>query len=121
MNGATRLNTLVQRGSGGVQGDDMLGLSGRSEKRIARTVTVNISRLDEPSLKETACTENISPRGARVVTEREWQPGSLVLFISPKDGVRSEAQIVYCQHLGESRFAVGLELSARLEQWGKTR
>jgi hypothetical protein len=99
----------------------MVRLSGRSESRIARTVTVNISPLDEPLLKETAFTENISPRGARVVTEQEWQPGSLVLFISPKDGVRSQAQIVYCQRLGESRFAVGLELSARLEPWAKPR
>jgi PilZ domain len=94
----------------------MLRLGGRSEKRTARAVAIELSRLDESLLKEKAFTENVSPRGARVVTEREWQPGSLVLFICPKDGVRSQAQIVYCQRLGESRFAVGLELSARLEQ-----
>jgi hypothetical protein len=62
----------------------------------------------------------VSPRGARVVTEREWQPGARLLLVSLQDEVQSEARIVYCERVAEYRFAVGLELSARV-QWAKTR
>jgi YesN/AraC family two-component response regulator len=37
-----------------------------------------------------------------------------------QDEVQSEARIVYCERVAEYRFAVGLELSARV-QWAKTR
>ena len=118
MNGASQLGTRLERRSGGVHGDDALVRpTGRFEKRIVRTVRVEISSLDDPLLKEMAHTENISSRGARVITHREWTPRSLVLVISPKDNVRSCAQIVYSQSLGEGRFAVGLELAVRSEQW----
>jgi len=63
----------------------------------------------------------VSPRGARVVTGREWQPGARVLLICPEDNVRLEAEIVYYQRLAKNRFAVGLELSARVERWAKPR
>jgi PilZ domain-containing protein len=99
----------------------MHGPTGRSERRTARTIAVELSRLGEPLLNERTFTENVSPRGARVVTEREWQPGANLLLISLKDDVRSQAQIVYCARLAKGRFAVGLELSTRVEQWAKPR
>ena len=97
--------------------------TGRSEGRTTRTISVELSRLSEtlPHDNERTVTENVSPRGARVVTEREWQPGARLLLISLQDDVRSEAQIVYCERLAKYRFAVGLELSARVEQWAKPR
>jgi hypothetical protein len=52
--------------------------------------------------------------------EREWRPGQQVVVISPKDGVRARGQIVYCELLAKSRFAVGLELSVRVESWAKS-
>jgi hypothetical protein len=99
----------------------MPGPTGRSEKRTARAEAVELSCLDDSLLKERAFTENVSPLGARVVTGRECQPGTRVLVIFPKDGVRSRAEVVYCARLAESRFAVGLELSTRVEQWAKPR
>jgi hypothetical protein len=86
--------------------------TGRLEKRTARVVPVELSRVDEPLLKETAFTENLSPHGARVVTEREWHPGTIVLITSFKAALKSRAQIVYCEPLGMGRFAVGVELLA---------
>jgi hypothetical protein len=93
--------------------------TGRSERRTARTIAVEL--WDEPLPNERTFTENVSPRGARVVTEREWQPGARLLLISLQDDIRSEAQIVYCERVAKYRFAVGLELSARVEQWAKPR
>jgi hypothetical protein len=94
--------------------------TGRIEKRIARTVTVEIRPEDEGMPKVRTLTENVSPHGARVLMEREWRPGQRVMVISPKEGVRALGQIVYCEVLAESRFAIGLELSVRVEPWAKS-
>ena len=93
--------------------------TGRFEKRAARAVTVEICPEDEGMPKERTLTENVSPRGARLLMDREWRPGQRVRVIFPKQGVWARGQIVYCQVLAESRFAVGLELSARLESWAR--
>jgi hypothetical protein len=100
--------------------------NGRSEKRIARTLNVEICPLnveicpqDEPKLNERTLTENVSAHGARVLVEQKLQPGQEVLVSSPKEGVRSQARIVYCERVGGGRFAVGLELSRRVEPWAK--
>jgi hypothetical protein len=93
--------------------------TGRCEKRIASAVAVEICLQDEPMLTERVWTENVSAHGARVLMKRKLRPGQHVLVISPKEGVQSQAQIVYCQRLAESKFAVGLELSVRVEQWAR--
>jgi hypothetical protein len=86
--------------------------TGRSERRTLRKAPVEISRVDDPPFKEGAFTENVGPRGARVVTQQAWQPGTDVLVVFSGDGVRLRAKVVYCRDLGTGRFAVGLKLSA---------
>jgi len=93
--------------------------NGRSERRIARTLSVEVCLQDEAKLNERTMTENVSAHGARVLVEQKLQPGQRVLVSSPKEGVRSQARIIYCQRVSESRFAVGLELSGRVELWAK--
>jgi len=85
---------------------------GRSDKRIAKEVAVELARLDHLQLKETAITQNVSVRGMRVATEHLWRPGDRVLLSSPESTVHSRARVVYCQRMGNNRFAVGLELVA---------
>ncbi len=92
---------------------------GRSERRIARTLSVEICLQDEAKLNERTMTENVSAHGARVLMEQKLQPGQRVLVCSPKEGVRSQARIVYCQRMSGSSFAVGLELSGRVELWAR--
>ena len=92
---------------------------GRSERRTARTLTVEVCPQDEAKLNERTMTENVSAHGARVLMEQKLQPGQRVLVSSPKEGVRSQARIIYCQRVSERRFAVGLELSGRVELWAK--
>jgi len=94
--------------------------TGRFEKRIARAVTVEIRLEDEGMPRARTLTENVSPHGARVLMEREWRPGQRVMVMSPNEGVWARGQIVYCEVLAESRCAVGLELSVRVESWGKS-
>lgn len=93
--------------------------NGRSEKRIARTLTVEVCLQDEARLNERTMTENVSAHGARVVMEQKLQPGQRVLVSLPKEGVRAQARIIYCQRVSERSFAVGLELSGRVEVWAK--
>jgi len=82
-------------------------------------VTVEVCAQDEPKLNERMLTENVSAHGARILTERKLERGQQVLVSAPKEGVRSQARIVYCQRVSERRFAAGLELSGRMELWAK--
>ena len=93
--------------------------NGRSEKRVARTVRVEVCLEDEAERNERLLTENVSAHGARVLMEQKLQPGQGVLVSLPREGVRARGRIVYCQRLPEGRFAVGLELSRRVEPWTK--
>jgi hypothetical protein len=93
--------------------------SGRSEKRIARTVHLEICLQNELKVNESTSTENVSAHGARVLVEQKLQPGQQVLVTSPREGVRSQARIVYCHRVATGTFAVGLELTGRVEPWAK--
>ena len=92
--------------------------TGRYEKRAARAVAVEVLHLDESRLNWTAVTENVSPRGARIVTEYNCAPGKRVLVTVSDQGIRSLARVIYCQPLDRTRFALGLHLVVRVEEWG---
>jgi hypothetical protein len=94
----------------------MAVLSGRSAKRIAREVMVELALPDASRLKEAAIAQNVSARGMRVATEHVWHPGDNVLLSSPENGFRTQARIIYCQRLENSKFAVGLELLTPLKE-----
>jgi hypothetical protein len=92
--------------------------SGRYEKRAARTVTIEVLCLDESGLNARTVTENVSPRGARIVTDWNCASGKHVLVTAPEEGVKSLARVVYCQRVDSTKFAVGLQLIVRVEEWG---
>src|SRR6266852_3010426 len=105
--------------------------TGRYEKRTARAVTVEVLRLDESHLNNRAVTENVSPRGALIVTDCNCAPGKHVCVTVPEEGVKSLARVVYCQRLESTKFAVGFQLAAishslakedrSLPEWGVAR
>jgi hypothetical protein len=88
---------------------------GRTERRIAKEVQVELPRPNAPEPQETATAQNISERGMRVVTEHVWRPGDLVFLTSRSTGFRIQARVVYCQRLENMGFAVGLELSTAIQ------
>ena len=95
--------------------------TGRFEQRIAKTEIVELLNLDgSPIAKVKAFTENVSPRGARVITDSIWAPGKFVRLDAPKELVNLPGRVVYCQPLGEGKFAVGLQLDVRVEKWRKS-
>src|SRR5712664_4097438 len=83
--------------------------SGRTEKRSPWAVPVELSRLDLSLPAETTVAENISPRGARVVSRQQWQEGDRVLIKALKSDLQWQTQVVYCEILPSSTFAIGLK------------
>src|SRR6267143_2012941 len=91
--------------------------SGRTEKRSAWAVPVELSHLDLLLPVETTVAENISPRGARVVSKRRWKEGDRVLVKALKGDLRLRAQVVYCEILPSNTFALGLKLLSAAGGW----
>jgi hypothetical protein len=95
--------------------------TGRTQRRIAREVQVELARPSVPESQETAAAENVSERGMRVVTGHIWRPGDLVVLSSPSTGFRTQARVVYCHRVENKGFAMGLELSTTLGELAKPR
>jgi hypothetical protein len=93
--------------------------NGRSERRVARTVSLDACLPAAPKLSERLLTENVSAHGARAFVKERLQPGVQLLIRLPEEGVWSQARIVYCQRVSERRFALGLELTGRIDLWAK--
>lgn len=89
----------------------------RLEERTPVHVTVDISGLDIHAAAQQGITENVSARGARVVTAKPWQPNERVTVRSLLGSLRSRARVVYCQPLPKNSFAIGLELFVSVGEW----
>lgn len=83
--------------------------TGRSERRKPKAVEVTASLSDGSSLPQGTVTENVSIRGARIVTKEKLQPGGIIEIRFPTE-VQFHGRVVYCQHLADGTFAVGLEI-----------
>jgi hypothetical protein len=91
--------------------------NGRSEKRIAKTVSVEVFVPDDAERKERTFTENVSAHGVRVLVHRQLRPKQQAVVFSQTEGVWSRAKVIYCQRVSENQFAVGLELSTSVKMW----
>ncbi len=89
----------------------------RIQKRTPATVALQISSAKQPFITELAFTENFSLHGVRVVTGRAWKPGERVIVKSYHGSIQSRARVIYCHHLAEARYAVGLELHSAVGTW----
>src|SRR6202040_222959 len=89
----------------------------RSEARIAVMERVELSSLDQPAITEPTNTQNISSHGARVMTQRIWEPGSRLLIKSLRSDFWARARVVYWRSFSSTRFAIGLEFVARAGSW----
>ncbi len=89
----------------------------RLEDRSPVEVTVDLAGLDVHTVAQQGLTQNVSARGARVVTSKPWQPNEHVKVRSLLGSLRSRARVVYCQPLGNDSFAIGLELFVSIGEW----
>ena len=88
----------------------------RLEKRIPMAIAVHISGHRRAPGVETTFTENVSSRGARVVSTRRWRPNEMLEIASLPGDFRAKARVAYCLAQSEG-FAIGLEFLEPTGRW----
>jgi len=92
-------------------------LGRRTEQRMSMSVAVHLSGHQQHPGVETAFTENVSSRGARVISARRWQTEDrLNIALLPGD-FRAHARVAYCHPLQDEGYAVGLEFLEPVGRW----
>ena len=80
-------------------------------------MAVMLTSQDCASRTELTLTENISGRGARVVTKKVWSANDSLVIKSLEGDFQAEARVIYSQPIRESVYAIGLELVAPTGNW----
>jgi hypothetical protein len=94
-----------------------MDVSRRTEDRTPLKVTVDLSSLDVRTPAQEGVTENVSSRGARVLTSKPWKPNDRLNVRSLRGNFRSRARVVYCVPVEGDQFAIGLQLFAAAGNW----
>jgi hypothetical protein len=89
----------------------------RAEQRIPMEIPVMIDGHRLAPGSESTFTENVSVRGARVVSVRRWEQGEPLTFASRTGEFRSSARVAYCQPLQGDGFAIGVEFLEPQGRW----
>lgn len=89
----------------------------RVEKRIPMEIPVVLDGHRQMPGLEATFTENVSARGARVVSVRRWQKGDSLMLASRTGEFRSSARVAYCQPLHGEGYAVGVEFLESRGRW----
>jgi hypothetical protein len=66
---------------------------------------------------EATFTENVSSRGARVVSVRRWETNDRLMIVLRTGEFRSSARVAYCQALQGDGFAIGVEFLEPKGRW----
>jgi hypothetical protein len=88
----------------------------RFEKRIPMTVAVHLVCPESAPGVETAFTENVSSRGARVASFRRWRANETLQIESLPGGFRAKARVAYCEPQSEG-YVIGLEFLEPSGRW----
>jgi len=89
----------------------------RSESRIPMEIPVVLDGHSQVPGTEATFTENVSSKGARVVTTRRWDKGAPLTFASRTGEFRSAARVAYCQSLRGDGYAIGVEFLEPVGRW----
>jgi hypothetical protein len=89
----------------------------RRETRVPMEVGVHISGNPLLPGTETTFTENVSAKGARVLSTRRWKTGDRLTIATLTGSFRSIARVAYCQATASAGFAIGLEFVDPAGQW----
>ena len=89
----------------------------RRETRTPMEVGVHIVGHPEIPGMEATFTENVSPRGARVLSVRRWKQNDRLTIATSTGSFRALARVAYCQLVPQEGFAVGLEFLEPNGKW----
>jgi PilZ domain-containing protein len=89
----------------------------RSENRIPMEIPVVLDGHRKVPGAESTFTENVSAKGARVVSVRHWDRGARLTLVSRTGEFRSSARVAYCQPLHGEGYAIGVEFLEPKGRW----
>lgn len=89
----------------------------RRETRIPMELAVHISGHGALPGTETTFTENVSSRGARVLSSRRWNINDQLTISTLPGSFRSTARVAYCHQVPGTGYAVGLEFVEPSGSW----
>src|SRR5580704_18121564 len=89
----------------------------RSETRIPMEVGVHITGHGAQPGTETTFTENVSSRGARVMSVRRWKINDKIEVTTLAGSFHTVARVAYCHTTPSAGFAVGLEFVEPARGW----
>jgi hypothetical protein len=100
----------------GVQKPKSFAIS-RRDVRMPMEVEVRIHGHAKLPGTESTFTENVSARGARVLTTRRWKINEQLVITDAAGSFRSVARVAYCQPVPRAGYAVGLEFTQPSGVW----
>jgi hypothetical protein len=89
----------------------------RRDTRVPMEVEVQIHGHAILPGTESTFTENVSARGARVLTTRRWKTNEQLVISTAAGSFRSVARVAYCQPVPRAGYAVGLEFVEPSGSW----
>jgi PilZ domain len=89
----------------------------RIEARVPMEIPVVLDGHRQMPGLEATFTENVSARGARVLSVRHWQKGDSLMLASRTGEFRSAARVAYCQPLHGEGYAIGVEFVDPRGRW----
>ncbi|HXW62813.1 MAG TPA: hypothetical protein VEJ45_09450 [Candidatus Acidoferrales bacterium] len=89
----------------------------RRDTRVPMEVEVQIHGHSILPGTESTFTENVSARGARVLTTRRWKANEQLVISTTAGSFRSVARVAYCQLVPRAGYAVGLEFVDPTGSW----
>ena len=89
----------------------------RCEPRLPMEVAVQIAGNGNVQGVEMTFTENVSTRGARVITGRRWRVNDHLTIASLPGDFQSIARVAYCEPRRGDGYAVGLEFTQAEGKW----
>ncbi len=91
--------------------------NGRFEARALLRVAVLVRGRSRRSLPDLALTDNVSARGARIITKRSRRPGDICELTGLSGASYVLARVVYCERLANRNYCIGLELQESQQNW----
>jgi len=89
----------------------------RCETRVPMEVGVQISGHGAFPGTEATFTENVSSRGARVLTSRRWKINDRIVVETLAGSFRAVARVAYCHTTPHAGYAVGVEFVEPAGGW----
>jgi len=89
----------------------------RREVRIPMEVGVHIGGHGSFPGTETTFTENVSARGARVLSNRRWKINDRIEVTTFGGGFHAVARVAYCHTVPHAGYAVGVEFVEPSAGW----